>query len=207
MLSALLIKQLDKDPKNPNRVTFLKFNASAQRQAAELEEDAAKKRVFLAEATDTYTKLLKETPGDDGLKYDLALCEFDLAETDPKRYVQAQKDLKELVPKLGKPEMTITDPLTKEPTHKPNPVYWQGIYELLRSSVEVAKLDPEHNKGLLEGTRESLRTLLVTYPNPPLFEDEFIKLRKEILPDWDPNVIPATQATTKPAVAPAPAKK
>jgi len=199
-LSELLIKQLEKDPKNPNRVEFLKFNARAQRQAAELEKDATRKSQYLAQAMDTYQSLLKESPEDSGLKFEIALIRFDMAEIDPKLYADAQKALVEIVSQLGKPELVVIDKATQEEKREPNKAYWQGRYELLRSSVEVARQDASR-ADLLDQAKDGLQNLLILYPDPPIYKDEYEKLRNEILPGWDPNAVPTTGPATKPAVA------
>src|SRR6202035_1146085 len=111
-------------------------------QAAELEKDPAKEQKYLTEAMNTYVALLKDSPEDDALKFEIALTTFALAEHDPKKYVDAQAALQDIVGKLGKPDLTVIDPKTHEEKREPNKAYWQGVYELLRSSVEVAKLDP-----------------------------------------------------------------
>lgn len=203
-LSALLIKQLDKDPKNANRVAYLKFNAKAQRQAAELEKDPGKEQTYLTEAMSTYVALLKDSPNDDGLKFEIALTTFALAEHDPKQYVDAQKALQEIVGRLGKPELTVMDAQTHEEKREPNKAYWQGVYELLRASVEVSKLDPSRGE-LLTQAKDGLRQLLILYPDPPFYKEEFAKLLAEILPGWDPNSVPTTGPAPKTPVAATPA--
>ena len=99
---------------------------------------------------------------------------------------------------MGKPKIRYTDPVTNEEKEKDNPIYWQGMYEFIRSSVEVAKLDPAR-KDLLPLMKENLRKLLVIYPNPPLYQTEFLQLRQELLPDWNPNEVPATTPAAKAA--------
>ena len=60
----------------------------------------------------------------------------------------------------------------------PNKEYWQGVYELLRASIEAAKQDPSKAQVVPEA-RDWLKKLLVLYPDPPLYKDEFKKLHDE----------------------------
>jgi len=197
-LAKLLVDQLKEDPNNPHRKEYLIFNAAAQVDAAELTDDAAKKDQYLNEATNTYTELLKAQPDDRTLLFHQGQVYFA-----QKKWDKAYDTFGDLFQRkrFGKPQESATDPITHAETIKPNPLYWELFYKLLRTSVELAKQDPnsEHSKALMDATATALRRQVIEWGDNLGFDqkDNFQQLRREVLGDWKPEM-GTTQPTTTP---------
>lgn len=201
-LAQLLVLQVQKDPKLPekNRRQYLSFNATAQRQAAELETDAAKKKVYLTQALSTYDELLKgvsetDTTGERTIYQRLiALTQFIVGDTDSME--KAHEMLNDLFAKgsFGGPMIRIND----SDESKPNDIFWEAALRLLQAKVQLstAKGDPL----LLDDAKRILRNFIIQHGEQtggPNYAKDFKQLRQQILGDWKPEMgVPATQAAT-----------
>ncbi len=200
-LAQLLVQQVQKDPKLPekNRRQYLSFNATAQRQAAELETDAAKKKVYLTQALATYDELLKGVPENDPngertvYQRLIALTQFIVGDTASME--KAHDMLNDLFAKgsFGGPMIRIND--TDE--SKPNDIFWEAALRLLQAKAQLstAKGDPL----LLDDAKRILRNFIIQHGDQtggPNYAKDFKLLRQQILGDWKPETV---TAATQPA--------
>jgi hypothetical protein len=195
-LSQLLVEQAQKNNKLPEnfRRQALTFNASAQRQAAELETDDAKKKAYLTQALATYDQLLKAVPEPDtkGEKTVLenltALTEYQVG--DPANLQKAYDTFNDLLSRkvLGGPLVRKED--TGE--SKPNNVYWEASLRLLQSMVKLSAI--KNDTAMMDEAKRGLKNLIILNGDQtggPNFAKDFKQLRKEVLGDWKPDAGPA----------------
>ncbi len=192
-LASLLIDQVQKNPGMPdkNKRQYVSFNATAQRQAAELEPDANKKKAYLGEAIKTYQALLKDVPADDpeaaSLQRLIALAQFQLG---GKENLQLAHDtLNELfaAKKFGGAMVRIGD------ESKPNEIYWEGLLRWLQIKMQLATLNPDPSMRA-DAQRIMKNNVIIPFGDQAggdAFAKDFRALRKEILGDWKPEA--ATQ--------------
>ena len=196
-LAQLLVQQVQKDPQLPekNRRQYLSFNATAQRQAAELETDAAKKKVYLTQALSTYDELLKGVPENDPnsertvYQRLIALTQFIVGDTASME--KAHDMLNDLFARgsFGGPMIRINE--TDE--SKPNDIFWEAALRLLQAKAQLstAKGDPL----LLDDAKRILRNFIIQHGDQtggPNYAKDFKQLRQQILGDWKPETGTAT---------------
>ena len=186
-LAQLLVRQVQKNANLPeeNRREYLTFNANAQRQAAELEQDPAKKSVYLTQAMTTYEELLKGIPENDPtgkrIVYQrlIALTQFTLG--DPVNLRKAHDTLDDLIGKgfLGGPMVRVKD--TDEA--KPNDIYWEAVLRLLQAKVKL------NDPALRAEAERILKNLVIQHGDKTggaNYAKFFKELRTEILGNWEP---------------------
>jgi hypothetical protein len=184
------------------------FDAATKHMAANLEQDPTQRQAKLQQALELYKnlessenrKLYQGTiePGsgidpkapDPSVTYVIGLIEFDL-----KNYKEAQARLGPLVAerKLGNPTREEVGP-DGSINLVENEMYWEGVYKLLRSNVEVAATDPK----AMEATKTYLKNLYIrhgTQVGGTKWNDEMEALRKEIVPDFTPTDLTADTTT------------
>lgn len=170
------------------------FDADSQRQAAALVEDPAERRRLLETARERYLQLLTpqsvaeyqktiqgtdidpEAP-DPIVSLGLAQVAFDLGD-----YRTAQPLLTRLIAdrRLGPPKIMRGDDLVD------NEQYWEAMYKLFRSNIELAGSDPQYAK-LRDETRQRLAQFYVMQGDSvggQRWGEAFGQLRKELLPDF-----------------------
>jgi hypothetical protein len=199
---ALITPLIEQTADEKARNAYKQWKADLVLRAARNEDDAGRKAAFLAEAQATFNELLgltQDPKQQDGLRYKLALVSFEL-----KDYKKVQQEMGQLIAanKLGTPETRESDPATGAETFKENPVYWEGLLRFMQSNVELAKAAPA-DKPLAEAVEDARGTLRTLYINRGKnvggrLQDEYLKLRAEILPGWDEaKVTAATPAAAK----------
>jgi hypothetical protein len=185
------------------------FDAATKHLAAELEPDPAKRRSALEAALALYeklqspenVKLYKETidekdrrggadPNypDPAVMLGIGLIQYDLGS-----YPEAQKTLGKLLTdrKLGTPTVTVIE--NDQPKQVDNDQYWEATLKLLRSNVVVGKGEGEGSKTLTD-TQNYLKQLYIRWGatlGGPKWSGEFEKLRKELIPDFQPTDLTA----------------
>jgi hypothetical protein len=180
------------------------FDADAQRQAATLEPDAAKRRQRLAEAMQRFQELRspdnlklyqagltdpKADPNEDpAVTLGVARTHYDLGE-----WRQANELLRRLKGtfKLGNPKNRVEDPKSGEVKYVDNPTYWEGTYKLIRSAIEWAKSEPANADAQkeLEAAKTRLKREYVRDPKDvggEAWRAQFEELRKQLTPEFDP---------------------
>ena len=204
-LAQKLVDQAQKDPKLPeaNRASYLSFNATANRQAAEMETDPVTRKAYLTEALDTYNKLLAKIPENDltgvrnGYNRLIALTLFTVGDADG--YRQAHSMLGVLLVK--KQVGTALESHNGET--RSNPLYWETVLRYLQCKVKLGAAGATDEKYLEDATR-NLKNIIVQYGDiagGEAYGKDFKLLRKEILGNWKPD----DSATSQPASASQPA--
>lgn len=196
-LANLLVDQVQKNPKMPegNKRQYLTFNATAQRQAAELETDPAKKKGYIASAVKQYQELDKGVPPDssDHASFQrlIALAQFQLGDA---ANVKSCHDTLNALFADGKFGSAMIR-ANADADAKPNEIYWEGLLTLLRCKVILAKVN--NDETMLEDARRIMKTQVVIpfgdQAGGDAFAKDFRALRKELLGDWKPTDVPATQ--------------
>jgi hypothetical protein len=194
-----LIEQTQ-DPKA--KAAYEKWEAQLLLRAARNEESATKRAQYLTKAQGVFTKQLgaaaEGTPEHDNSRYQLALISYEL-----KDYKRVQQEMGQLLAagKLGKPDIREVNPDGTE-QFKENPVYWEGLLRFMQANWEVAQADKSQTaKDALENSRDVLRTLYVNRGSNVggKLAGEYQQLKAKLLPGFDENKVPATQASTAPA--------
>lgn len=210
-LSGFLVQWARSNP-DPNIKKFTYrysvFDAATKHQAAELEDDPAKRKAGLEAALKLYRQL--ESPEsvelykatldpnspernnpDPAVSLGIGLLAYDLAD-----YADAQKRLGQLLTqrKLGTPTTTVEEDGQVQLVF--NDQYWEATLRLLRSNLALAAANPS------DPTAQSAKTETVNYLKELLirwgkdlggkkWSPEFEKLRVELIPDFNPDQ-PAT---------------
>jgi tetratricopeptide (TPR) repeat protein len=180
------------------------FDAEVQRFAAVQEEDEQKRREGLERARQRFTELndaesiaqyratLPEKSPPELSAYDasvvmgLARTQYDLGQ-----FKEARDNFSRLLNdrRLGPPVMIVEERGADREVDNDN--YWEAVLKLIRSNLSL-------NEGV-EESRNYLKQQLVRWGarvGGKKWKREFEQLRSEIIPDYDPNVIPTT--TTEP---------
>lgn len=184
--------------KNPELKKLLpqyrNFEAAALQKAALLEKDKAKRKEYLTAALKIFQQGLEAVPNDRGFQLAVALAQFDLED-----YAAAKPVLVKMLDErlLGKPMIESEGP--DGPRSTPNNMYWEAMYKLLRSNIELSKAKDAGSNQLVEDTTLKLKQLYVQWGQPggPRWSAKLDALRQEILPDWTPPPLTET-LTTKP---------
>ncbi|MCY2952847.1 MAG: hypothetical protein NTU53_12865 [Planctomycetota bacterium] len=172
------------------------FEAGALQQAAILEKDEGKQKGYLQKALSIYEAAMKASPGDNQIRFNVAMAQFDLAD-----YASAQPVLVQLLVdgKVGKPKKPVMGPEGERMVD--NDSYWDAMYRLLRCNVELAnaKAAGYEPVKLMEETQLKLKQLYIQWGEPGgmRWVGKFEELRKEILGAWEVPVIGETQPAGK----------
>jgi len=173
------------------------YDADANREAAELNDNPAAKKANLQAALKDYQGLYNQFKDDNSptSPADAALQGVGLTQYDLGNFKAAIDALSVLVAnkKVGEPMMPIGPPGAQKMV--PNPQFWETNYKLIRSIIEVYKQnpgDPQAAKNL-ELARQYVEAFFITAgknTGGETYHDDFEKLRTEI---------PALQKGGKPA--------
>jgi len=184
------------------------FDAEVQRFAAVNEPDAAARQEHLRKALDLFVKLNTpenvaqykaslppETSGLDAIEYDpsvilgLARTQYDLG-----NFAEARDSFSRLLNdrRLGPPIIPTEENGQERDLDNEN--YWEAVLKLIRSNLALG--------SGVEESKSYLKQQLVRWGDRvggKKWKAEFEKLRKEIIPDYDPNAAATTEpATTTP---------
>ena len=209
-LTGFLVKWAQDNPNEALRklaYSYRVFDAEVQRFAAVQEADAAAREAGLRRALDLFVNLntpegaaqykaslppeltaeAGDVPYDPTVVLGLARTQFDLGQ-----YQEARDSFSRLLNdrRLGPPVMTVED--HGQPRETDNENYWEAVLKLIRSNLAL-------NSGI-EESKNYLKQQLVRWGERVggrKWKAEFDKLRNEIIPGYDPNVLtPSTAPTT-----------
>jgi hypothetical protein len=177
-----------KEPKVQAAVpAYTLYSADANREAAELSDDAAAKKANLQAALKSYQSLYNQFKDDTSPTSlaDAALQGVGLTQYDLGNYKAAIDALSELIAdkKVGEPMMPIGPANAQKMV--PNPQFWETNYKDIRSIVEVYKQTPGAPDAArnLEAARQYVETLFLTNgknTGGETYNADFEKLRTEI---------------------------
>lgn len=212
-LSGFLVKWAKENP-DPNiqRFTYRYsvFDAATKHQAAELDDDPTARRAGLEaalklyhalespEMTRLYHATLEENSparagGDPAVSLGIGLIAYDLGD-----YAEAQKRLGQLLTerKLGTPTIPVDE--NGQSRIVENDQYWQATLKLMRSNLAIAAAQPNDPAAqqAREQTVDYLRQLYVQWGRElggQRWSPEFEKMRAELIPDFDPDVMEVQQ--------------
>jgi hypothetical protein len=217
-LSGFLVEwaRNNKNPDINKRVySYSVYDAESKLKAGTLAKDpkqvqeamAAFRKLQSPEMVALYKREIAGNPKiDPDFPHPNVLLGVGLAAFELKDYRTAQENLGMLlVPrKLGGAKLQKVDEKTNETYYVDNENYWEAWYKLLKSNVEVYKLnkdDPAAQAGY-ENAKTGLKRLYIQGDvGGQKWNDEFEELRKEIIPDFDPKAV--TPSTTQPVTRPA----
>ena len=199
------------------------FDADTKHLAASLEPDAGARKAGLQQALELYRKL--ESPEslelyratlepnspernypDPAVTLGIGLIAYDLGD-----FAEAQRRLGRLLTdrKLGTPTVAQQDESGQTKIVE-NDQYWEATLKLMRSNLALAAANPNDATAAAAKTEtvSYLKQLYVRWGRDvggKRWSPEFEKLRAEVIPDFDPNVLgvetPATTTTTAPSEA------
>jgi len=196
------------------------FDAAAHHTAASLEEDPARRKAALQAALKVYRNL--ESPEsvalyqatlppdsadrnspDPAVSLGIGLIAYDLGD-----YAEAQRRLGQLLTdrKLGTPQIAQAD-AAGETKLVENDQYWEATLKLMRSNLALAAAnpqDPQHQAAKAQ-TIAYLKQLYIQWGRDvggKKWSPEFEALRKELIPDFNPDELAATQPASQPATTP-----
>ncbi len=204
-----------KDPKIKEKVPeFKMYDANVKREAGALMAAGPEKTKVLQDALAVY-KSLKGAPSmkdNSGIDFGIATCEYELG-----NFEGASSAFGVLIRdgKLGGAVTSKPDPAGGGGVIvEDNPVFWESNLKWIRSNVELSRKPgyPAADK-IKEGAERVVKDLFITHKDRTggdKWAAEWVALRKEILPTWEPGVAanPATAPATQPggeAASPAPA--
>ncbi|MDB5294451.1 MAG: hypothetical protein JWO31_434, partial [Phycisphaerales bacterium] len=192
---------------------FAVYDAATKREAAEMTPDPAQKKALATAALTAFGGLRPkvEAANNPGLltriDFGMAACELALG-----NHQAAADGFGKLIAtgRLGGATVTEPDPaggggvVTKD-----NPSYWEGMYKWNRANLELAKknADSPLGKKLREGAERSVKDLFITNRDKTggdNWDRQFVELRNEVAPGWEPGVpasgtaAPAAPAATQP---------
>jgi hypothetical protein len=182
------------------------YDAKMKLNAGNLASDADRTQK-LNDALNAYLKIKQLRPDDTNAAFGVGLAQFALGQ-----WAEASATLGTLLRdgKLGGPQVPETDKVTGEQRLKDNSAYWEAKYKWIKSNVEQAKTlpnDPTMVK-VLAGARQSLKDDFIAYQDSTggdKWAPQFLELRKEVVPDFDPHALaktPASNPATPPTSAP-----
>lgn len=206
-----------KDPKiHQYAYKYRVYDADKKRMAGTLDEDAQSRQKRLEATKALYAELLSPanhelyvatldqakikdgtidpaTP-DTAVRVGLAFTEFQL-----KDYVEAQKILGELVGNhmLGNP--SVMSDVNGDQKLKDNDLYWEANVTLLECNVGIARQGGADAKTIMEGCQQGLKQYLIRGGIPERWQDDFERVRADILPDWKTPVHENIAAATQPS--------
>jgi hypothetical protein len=174
-LTGYLVKWAEQNKKDAV-MQYRVYDAESQAQAARLMEDPARRTELLQAAKTRYEGLLAEG-NDPVVQLGLANVAYDLGD-----YRTAQPIYTRLIAdrKLGGPKRYNADNELVD-----NDQYWEAMYKLFKSNIEVAKADPQF-ANLAQETRQRLGQLYIMQGESvggQRWGEEFQAMRKELLPD------------------------
>ncbi|QOV87289.1 hypothetical protein [Humisphaera borealis] len=203
-----------KDPKIKAKVPeFTLYDANTKREAGQLLPDGPEKNKVNDEALAVYKKL-KELPAmkdNSSVDFGIATCEYE-----KKNYEGASSAFGTLIRdgKLGGANIIEANLAGGDSVVKDNPVFWEANLKWIRSNLEIAK-KPEFPNAtkIKEGAERVVKDMFINYKDRTggdKWRDDWVSLRKEVLPGWEPGVVvaPATLPASQPAdgtATPAPA--
>jgi tetratricopeptide (TPR) repeat protein len=188
---------------------YMVFDAATKHLAAQLDPDPAAREAQLREALSLYealrspenVRLYQATledaaqpplavDEDPAVTFGLALVQFDLG-----NYAEAQPLLGRLLAQrlLGAPTIPVHE--HGELRFMDNDRYWEAQYKLMRSNIELAR---DENDPALQATRRHLAMLYVREGERiggTRWREQFEQLRREILPDFQPEAVGAADGT------------
>lgn len=195
--------QNHKDPKIQAKVPeFTLYDANTKREAGQLLPDGPEKQKVNDEALTVYRKL-KELPAmKDNASVDLGIasCEYE-----KKNYEAASSIFGMLIRdgKLGGANIVEANLAGGDSVVKENPVFWEVNLKWIRSNIEIAKNPSFPNATKIkEGAERVVKDLFITHKDRTggdKWGGEWVALRKELLPTWEPGVVAA--AATQPGEA------
>ncbi len=194
------------------------YDANTKRKAGTLDENPQSRQKQLEAAKALYTDLLSPANhqlylatldqakikdgtidpslDDTAVRVGLAFTEFQL-----KEYSDAQKILGDLVGNrmLGSPTVQVDD--HGEQKLKDNDLYWEANVTLLECNVGIARQGGADAKSIMDGCQRGLKQYLIRGGIPERWQDDFERVRADILPDWKPPVRENLAAATQPSAA------
>lgn len=212
-LSGFLIDWAKNNPDEKVRrytYRYTVFSADTKHRAADLESDPAARKaghenalkVYLSldnpAALDQYRATLPPTATPEQKAYDpsvwrgIGLLSYDLGD-----YVEAQKRLGVLLneKKLGAAVREIEESGGKRVVD--NDSYWEATLKYIRSNLKLAGDDA----SIVDAQKRYLKQHYIRNPHVggKKWGPDFDQLRRELIPDFDPAAIPASQPATRPA--------
>jgi hypothetical protein len=208
------------------------YDARTQREASALVETPAERQALLLKAKESYqllaTKMkdlylaqpdvkakiasgdIDAADPDPQVAIGQALTWYELADFEPHDYKTPHDLLLPLVQqkKFGPPQIVVRDANGDarlddkgSPMITVNKFYWKGTYAYIKSGAVIYKNDAMLKNVVIP----DLKNLLIRGGIPDEFSKDFEGLRKELCPEFNPEVIaaPATPATQKAPAAPA----
>jgi hypothetical protein len=198
------------------------YDANTQRKAGTLNTDPQERAKLLNAAEKRYNDLLSPANHElfiagldqakikDGtldpnlpdvsVQVGLAFTEFQL-----KQYAAAQELLGTLIgeSRLGSPTVPVEE--NGETKLKDNDTYWEANVTLLEANVALAKAGGPDAKKIMDGCQNGLKQYLIRGGIPERWQDDFERVRVDILPDWKPsNTENGIAAATQPSPTTAP---
>ncbi|HZL35749.1 MAG TPA: hypothetical protein VFC78_10605 [Tepidisphaeraceae bacterium] len=189
------------------------YDARTQRLAGSLSADPADRKKLLEQAQERYRTLLSRPMHDlyiqqPDVKKRIAAQDIDAADPDPSVQIGLAlsdfdlgdyKDAGDLLgpliagKKLGTPQVEVVE--NGESKLKDNDLYWEATFKYLKSNYETAGNDAKAQNAV----KQSLKNLLIRGGIPERWQEDYESLRKQLIPDFNPN----GPAVAQPAVHPA----
>jgi len=194
-----------KDPKIKAKVPeFRLYDANTKREAGQLVNDPAQKKAVTEQALAAYKELATQVDAKSKSSVNLGIG---LSEYELQNHEAASSMLGMLIRdgSLGGATITEADEATGGTLVRDNPTYWEATLKWIRSNYALGTDTNyrDHDK-IKAGAERALKDLFITHKEKTggdNWSGEFLELRKEMIPDWQPGV--AAASTTQPATSPA----